>query len=205
MFDKPVAHDQRRANYVTPHLGFHDVSGIPVASIITPSHRSGSGDASVGPCLIAEAADHLYTCGGHLTGGIGDGTQDTTDCYTRFRAYGGPWFAPPSQKTRRGLHPDRDRHIDDAPGSATDASTRPATTRGHVPKPYLERCDHREALLESINARTAKSRTRPASTRLHPASRQHTSADPADGTLLRKNRNPVYATQPIRVSVPGRR
>jgi hypothetical protein len=94
--------------------------------------------------------------GGHLTGGIGDGTQDTTDCYTRSRARVGPWLAPPSQKDRRGLHPDRDRHIDDAPGSATDTSTRPATTRGHVPKPHLERCDHREALLESVNVRTAK-------------------------------------------------
>lgn len=112
MFDKPGATDQRRARYVKLHLGIDADTGIPVASLITPSHGSGSGDASVGPRLISEAADHLYTCGGHLTGGIGDGAYDTTNCYQRSRARGGPWLAPPAQKARRGLHPDRDRHID---------------------------------------------------------------------------------------------
>jgi hypothetical protein len=111
MFDKPGASDTRRNRYVKLHAGIDAATGVPVAAVVTGSHGPGSGDASQGPVLIGQAADHLDGTG-HLDGGLGDGAYDTRGCYHAMNTKGrGMWLAPPSQRARTGVHPTRDRHI----------------------------------------------------------------------------------------------
>jgi hypothetical protein len=114
--DKPGAKkgDRRRRKYLKLHLGIDAATGEMLAAIITESAGTGSGDVSVGPELIDEAAGFLQRCvtPAWLVGGIGDGAYDSVSCYHRMRVKGrGPWVAPPASDAVRGRDPARDRHL----------------------------------------------------------------------------------------------
>jgi hypothetical protein len=109
--DKPGG-DHRRGKYLKVHVGIDADTGVIVSWDITKAFGSRTGDPSVAPALIYQAAMVARTCAAHVDGGLGDGAYDAVGCYQALRRAGGRWYAPLSACASRGRHPDRDRHID---------------------------------------------------------------------------------------------
>ncbi|MDA8298284.1 MAG: transposase [Actinomycetota bacterium] len=98
--------DKRRSRFVKLHAAIDVAPGTFVAAVVTDAAGEGTGDVSVGPELIDEAA-----ASGPLAAVLADRAYEARECYEAARRAGGVLLKPPKDNARRGLHPDRDRHL----------------------------------------------------------------------------------------------
>lgn len=98
--------DKRRSRFVKLHAAIDVASGKFVAAVVTDAAGEGTGDVSVGPGLVDEAAVQ-----GPIAAVLADRAYDARECYEAARRSGGVLLTPPKDNARRGLHPDRDRHL----------------------------------------------------------------------------------------------
>lgn len=98
--------DQRHATFVKLHVGVDQVTGEVLSWEVTSSSGRGSGDVSVGPVLIDQAARR-----GRVTAVLADRADDAKSCYQAAQDAGGRLITPPKKNAKRGLHPHRDDHI----------------------------------------------------------------------------------------------
>lgn len=100
--------DHRRARFVKFHAAIDQQTGEVLAFEITLSDGPGSGDVSVGPRLIKEAAKVNESPAGVLA----DRAYDAKSCYQAANDVGCSLYTIPKNNATRGLHPDRDTHLD---------------------------------------------------------------------------------------------
>jgi hypothetical protein len=99
--------DNRRARFVKLHAATYCGTGEFLAVEVTPAGGRGSGDVSVGPRLIRQAALVCHDPPGILA----DRAYDAESCYDAAGEVGSRLVTPPKDNAARGLHPVRDTHL----------------------------------------------------------------------------------------------
>ena len=100
--------DKRRARFVKLHACIDQQTGEFLSFVVTPGDGAGTGDVSVGPRLIREAGKVNEDPAGVLA----DRAYDAKSCYVAAEDTGCTLYAVPKDNAARGLHPDRDTHLD---------------------------------------------------------------------------------------------
>ena len=100
--------DKSKSRFVKLHAGIDQQTGEILSFVVTKADGQGSGDVSVGPRLIREAARVNEDCAGVLA----DRAYDAKTCYVAAKDTGTTLYAVPKDTAVRGLHPDRDTHLD---------------------------------------------------------------------------------------------
>ena len=100
--------DHRRSRFVKLHAAVDQQTGEILHFAVTRAAGRGTGDVSVGPELIREPAKISENPAGILA----DRAYDARGCYEAARDVGSALYTLPKDNARRGLHPDRDTHLD---------------------------------------------------------------------------------------------
>lgn len=99
--------DTPAARFMKLHVAIDSHTGEVLAHQVTDAWGRGSGDVSVGPGLITQAArvSKDPTCV------LADRAYDASSCYQAAESIHSRLVTPPKDKARRGVHPHRDEHL----------------------------------------------------------------------------------------------